>query len=117
MKTLSFLLLVIAFLLATVVLGWWAVPAAGALWALLAPPWRWIGLRAALAAGVAWALLLGWGASRGPLLDLADRLAGIFRLPRAGVLALPVVFAMLLAGSAAALVAALRPGAGASNNP
>ena len=86
-----------------------SIAAIGALWALVAPPWRWIGFRASLAAGLAWGLLLLWMSTRGPLLTLADRLAGIFSAPSAVVLVLPILFAMLLSGSAAALVAALRP--------
>lgn len=108
--TAGFLLLAGAFALATW-LGWWAVPLVGLLWGGLGPrvgaPARW----SAGAAALAWG---GWlvvdravgGAGFGALLD---RLGGLLHLPSALLPVLTVLFAVLLAGSAAVVGLGLSP--------
>ena len=85
--------------------GWWAVPAAAAVWQLVRPgeP-AWL---AGLSASAAWCgllALLPWL----PLARLAARLSGVFHLPPGGLLLLALGYAGLLAWSAARLVRPLR---------
>ncbi|UCC74491.1 MAG: hypothetical protein JSV86_08035 [Gemmatimonadota bacterium] len=107
-RLISWLLLSLAFLLTTALLGWWALPVVAAVWGALAAypvrPWR----LAALSAATAWAALLAVGATGGPLLELAAILGGVFALPGFVVVLLALIFPALLAWSAAGLVAALR---------
>ena len=97
----AFLVLTLAFA-AAAVLGWWAIPATAALWGLLRPVVRRPALVAAAAAALAWT---GWLVAdaispRGDFSGLATRLAGIFSLPAPVLLAVTVLFAAFLAGSA-----------------
>lgn len=91
-----------AMIVATWVLGWWAVPVVGALWGLKGNP-----VEPTLAAVMAWGALLGWTATTGPLLPFAARLGGVVGLPGWAMLVITVAFAALLAWSAATLVGAL----------
>lgn len=104
----AFLVLTLAFAAASV-LGWWAVPATAALWGVLRPVSRRPALFAAASAAIAWSgWLLADGLSpRGDFSGLATRLAGIFSLPAPVLIALTVLFAALLAGSAAYLAGAI----------
>ena len=106
----AFLLLTLAFAAASA-LGWWAVPATAALWGILRPvAWR-PARFAAAAAALAWSgWLLADGLSpRGDFSGLATRLAGIFSLSAPALIAITIVFAALLAGSAAYLAVAMMP--------
>jgi hypothetical protein len=107
-RTVSWTVLLVAYVLSTAFIGWWTVPvvagASGALTAYDQKPWR----TAAIAAAAAWALLLVLGATRGPLLALAGLLGGVFGLPGFAVVLLALIFPALLAWSAAGLVSALR---------
>jgi len=105
----AFLLLTLAFAAASV-LGWWAIPATAALWGILHPIARRPALFAA-AAALAWSgWLLADGLSpRGDFSGLAVRLGGIFSLPAPALVAITIVFAALLAGSAAYLAVAIAP--------
>ena len=104
----AFLVLTLAFAAASV-LGWWAIPATAALWGILRPVSRRPALVAAASAALAWSgWLLADGLSpRGDFGGLATRLAGIFSLPSAGLIALTILFAALLAGSAAYVAGAI----------
>ena len=104
----AFLVLTLAFAAASV-LGWWAIPATAALWGILRPVSRRPALVAAASAALAWSgWLLADGLSpRGDFGGLATRLAGIFSLPFAGLIALAILFAALLAGSAAYVAGAI----------
>jgi hypothetical protein len=102
-------ILLVAFALATIAVGWWAVPVLGGVWGLVATRSTLPALTAAAAAGLSWAALLGWAAFRGPLLGLADKVGAIVGVPAWGLVAVAVAFPALLAGSAAMLVSALRP--------
>lgn len=106
----AFLVLALAFAAASM-LGWWAIPATAALWGILRPIARRPALFAAAAAALAWAawLLVDAISPRGDFSGLAARLAGIFSLPAPALLAITIVFAALLAGSATYLAVAIMP--------
>lgn len=99
--TLRIILLALAFALATAVLGWWAVPVLGAVWGWV--DWRSgrVALTAAAAAGVGWAMLLLWTAAQGPVAELAGKVGAVMSLPGWALILLTLVFAVILAGSAA----------------
>jgi hypothetical protein len=85
--------------------GWWAAPAAAALWQLIRPAQpSWF---AGVAAVLAWCGLLArlpWL----PLGRLVSRLSGVFHLPPGGALLFALAFTGLLAWSAARLLQPLR---------
>jgi hypothetical protein len=87
-----------AFALATVALGWIAVPAIGLLWGLVARGTRRPALTAGAAALAAWAVLLAWTAVVGRLWALLDRLVGLFHVPGFGILIVTLALAGALAG-------------------
>ena len=106
----AFLVLTLAFAAASM-LGWWAIPATAALWGLLRPMARRPALFAAASAALAWTawLLVDGLSPRGDFSGLATRLAGIFSLPAPALLAITVIFAALLSGSAAYVAGAITP--------
>lgn len=105
MRTLARLLLLsAAFLLATVVGGWLAVPVVGAVWGVLARTLRTPARDAALASAIAWTALLLWAGAHGDVLTLAGQLAPLFRVPGVVLLLATVLFASGLAWSATTLV-------------
>jgi hypothetical protein len=106
----AFLVLTLAFAVASV-LDWWAIPATAALWGILRPIARRPALFAAAAAALAWSawLLVDAISPRGDFSGLATRLAGIFSLPAPVLLAVTVIFAALLAGTAAYVAGAIAP--------
>jgi hypothetical protein len=107
-RTVSWAVLLVAFVLGTTFVAWWTVPVVAGVWGVVTAydqkPWR----SAAIAAAAAWALLLALSGARGPLLELARVLGGIFGLPGFAVVLLALVFPALLAWSASGLVSALR---------
>ena len=109
----AFLVLTLAFVAASL-LGWWAIPATAALWGILRPLARRPARFAAAAAALAWSgwLLVDALSARGDFSGLATRLAGIFSLPAAVLLVVTVLFAALLAGSAAYVGGAISPARG-----
>jgi hypothetical protein len=95
----------VGFALAPADIGWWTVPLLASL----------LGIRlgagaVGVAAGVGWAGLLARDAVTAPLLPYAGRLGGLFGLPGWSLVLLTVLFAGLLAWSAAALIDSLRRG-------
>jgi hypothetical protein len=106
----AFLLLTLAFVAAST-LGWWAIPATAALWGLMRPIGGRPALFAAAAAALAWTawLVVDALSPRGDFGGLATRLAGIFSLPAPALIAFTVLFAALLAGSAAYVAGAIAP--------
>lgn len=103
-----FSVLTFSFVVATLTVGWWGVPAVAAAWAF----WVRRGGRsrvapagiAAAGAALAWALLLAWTAARGPLVQLARTLGAVVGVPGAVLVVLTLAFSALLAWSAAMLV-------------
>jgi len=107
----GFLLLILAFAGASWI-GWWMVPIAALLWGLLRPPFPRPAATAALAAGTA---ALGWLVVNGVIggasfSRLNRRLAELLAVPAPVLLAVAVLVPALLAWSAAAVGAFLRPG-------
>ena len=69
---------------------------------------------AAAAGACAWGVLLLWGMTQGPILQLAEVLGGVLGgLPSAAVLAITLVLPALLCASAAVLAQSLRALGGA----
>lgn len=111
-RLISWIVLVLVFAAATMLLGWWTVPLVGGAWGLLVNrhgAWR----VAAGAAAIAWALLLAASVAGG-LGSLASQLGGSLRLPSLIVAVLTLLFPALLAGSAAELAAVIRTALDAS---
>lgn len=81
---------------ATLLAGWWTVPALGALWGARRSPFV-----AGVGALMGWGGLLAWQATRGPVGPLATQVAEILSLPAPALPALTVLFAGLLGWSAA----------------
>ncbi len=107
-RPLAFLALAGAFFAATW-LGWWAIPATAALWGALRPPFKSPALIAAAAAGLAWAswLVVNAVTAQGAFGALLRRLTALFELPASVLVAVTLLFASLLAWSAAALAGAI----------
>ncbi len=101
-------LLALAFALATAAFGWWTVPLLGAVWGWIAPRDSRAVLTASGAAALGWTILLVWTATRGPLVALAGKVGGIMSLPGWTLILLTVVFEVMLPGSAAGVLGALR---------
>jgi hypothetical protein len=107
---LRLLLLALAFALATYVAGWWALLLLGSVWGALNPGFWRIGIRTGLAAAAGWALLLVWTATQGPLAEVASKAGGVMGVAPVALYAATLLFAGLVAGSSAGLVASfLRP--------
>ena len=107
-ELISWMALILAFAAATMVLGWWGVPAVGALWGLIRKPpvsFRW--RPAAAAAAIAWAGLLA-ASSVEAFGVVVSQLDGALRLPGLAVAILTLVLPALLAGSAAELAYVIR---------
>jgi hypothetical protein len=87
--------------------GWLAVPVIG-----LAVGAARISARPVTTAGAAgllgWAVLLVYGATRGPVVDLAGLLGDVLGAPGAVVVVLTLAYPALLAGAAAGVGAGLR---------
>ena len=109
MRILSVLVLAAVLAVATLFYGWWTVPVVAFLWGLLTA--RWLvrsAAAAALAAALAWGVLLAEDAMTGRLGGLGTLFGTIAKLPPALFFLLSIVFPALLAWSAAALGADLR---------
>jgi hypothetical protein len=87
---------------ATAVGGWWTIPVLAVLWMRLLPRDAATATICGLGAASGWALLLVWGAAHGPVSTVARRVGGVFHLPGGGFVGLTLVFAALLAATAAA---------------
>ncbi len=101
-------LLAAAFALATATLGWWTVPLLGGVWGAIALRGTRPVATAAAAAGVGWLVLLLWAATQGPVWLLARKVGPILMVPGWLFVGLTLMFPVLLAGSAAALVTGVR---------
>jgi len=90
-------------LIATVWLGWWTVPLIGAGWGFSRYGEGFPALTAAVSASLAWVVLLGVTALRGPVGSLADMVGGAMGVPGVVLVAAAVVYPAILAGVAATL--------------
>jgi hypothetical protein len=88
---------------ATAVVGWWTIPVLAAVWVRVLPRDAATAMLCALGAASGWALLLAWDAAHGPVGTVARRVGGVFLLPGWGFVGLTLLFAALLAGTAAAV--------------
>jgi hypothetical protein len=104
----SWLALVVAIALGTALLGWWSVPVVGALWGLAKQAGKGTWWRAALAGSGAWALLLLFTSTQGPVGALADKVGAVFAIPGFAFVVLTLLFPAALAGSAAEFASTLR---------
>jgi hypothetical protein len=95
-----------AFALATVALGWMAVPAVGIVWGFIASATRRPALTAGAAALFAWAILLTWTAFVGRLSAL--RMGGILDVPGSILLIATLILAGVLAALGALVGAEIR---------
>jgi hypothetical protein len=86
---------------ATAVGGWWTIPLLAAVWMRVVPRDAATATICALGAVSGWALLLGWDAAHGPVGTVARRVGGVFLLPAWGFVGLTLLFAALLAATAA----------------
>ncbi len=85
----------------TMVFGWWCVAVIGLLYGIARGTGRSLGLEAGAGAALGWTALLAWSAPPGPLWQVAVAVGGVFGLPGWAFLAVTLVFAGLLAASAA----------------
>lgn len=103
MRALRLAMLAVLTAAGTMLLGWWWVAVLGLLYGAARGPGKDLALEAGVGAALGWAAVLGWSAPLGPLWQLAVRAGGIFGLPGWAFLAVTLLFAGLLAASAAYL--------------
>jgi hypothetical protein len=107
----DFLLLLLLMTGGSRFLGWWAFLLIAAGWG-----WRWgtrkPAWRAGLAAGLAWGFWLSLAGPPATMLKLVDRLSQTFGAPVPVLLALPPLYAGLLAWAAARVVQGIAPSPG-----
>jgi hypothetical protein len=100
----------IAFAAGTLFVGWWSIPIIALVWGWLVGPARRPATRAAAGAVLAWIGFLAFDAMRGPIGRLARTLgATMMNLPPAVLVVVTVLFAAVLAWSAAIVGASFRP--------
>lgn len=85
----------------TVVGGWWTIPLLAVVWVRALPRDIATPTLCALGAASGWAFLLAWDAANGPVGTVARRVGGVFLLPGWGFAGLTLLFATLLAATAA----------------
>ena len=88
---------------ATWIAGWWGVPLVAAVVGILLCTRRGIAGLVALAAVIAWSVLILVDGASGRFGALAGAVAGTLTLPAVALLAVTLLFAALLAWSAAAI--------------
>ncbi len=107
----DFLLLLLLMTVGSRFLGWWAFLLVGSgwgwWWRSRKPAWR-----AGLAGGLAWAFWLSLAGPPATMLILLDRLSQIFGAPVPVLLALPPLYAALVAWAAARVVQGIAPSPG-----
>jgi hypothetical protein len=91
----------VAFVGGTLLVGWWSIPIIALVWGWLVGPSRRPATRAGIAAGLAWVGFLVNDAMRGPAGRLARTLGSLLRLPPVALIVVTVLFAVILAWSAA----------------
>jgi len=95
------ILLGVAFAAGTLFVGWWSIPIIAVVWGWLVGPARRPATRAAAGVALAWLGFLAYDAMRGPLGRLARTLGATMKLPPAVLVAVTLIFAVMLAWSAA----------------
>lgn len=92
----------------TWLVGWWGVPLVGVAAGVVARGTRRVGVWTALGAALGWLVLLAADAAIGPaaLARLTSDLGGVFRVPGVVLVLVTLLFAALLAWSAAVLARA-----------
>jgi hypothetical protein len=96
-----FLIAAMSFVAMTWMTGWWGVPLAAFVIGALSLGRRGIAWLTSLAAIVAWAALLLLDTTSGRFGALSTAVAGVMRVPAAAVIVVTLLFAALLAWSAA----------------
>lgn len=89
--------------------GWWSVPAIALAWGWLMGPTRQPAIRAAAGAALAWMGWLAYDAMRGPAGRLARTLGQLMHLPAVVLVVVTVLFAIILAWSAATVGSEIAP--------
>jgi len=87
---------------ATVWVGWWAVPLVGAGWGFARHEEGMPALTSAVSASLAWVLLLAYAATTGPIGEFSTAVGGTMGLPGWAVIGVTLLFPAFLAGLAAA---------------
>ena len=85
----------------TAAAGWWTIPLLAAAWMRVLRRSDATATICALGAASGWTLLLAWDAAHGPVGTVARRVGGVFLLPGWGFVSLTLLFAALLAVTAA----------------
>jgi hypothetical protein len=85
----------------TAVGSWWTIPLLAAAWMRVVRHDDATATICALGAASGWALFLAWDAAHGPVGTVARRVGGVFLLPGWGFIGLTLLFAALLAATAA----------------
>ena len=102
------ILLALSFGIGTWILGWWAVPLFAAIAAFLAPSVRHQGIASALAAALAWGVLLAWSAAEGSVWSFSRVAGGAMGVSGLTLILLTLAFPAALAW-AATVVTRLLP--------
>jgi hypothetical protein len=92
----------------TMLAGWWTLPVVAALWGAARFRHRRTALDAGLAAVLAWSALLARQALRGPVDAVAAKTAAVMGLPGPALVLVTLLYAFLLAWSAARLTSSTR---------
>jgi hypothetical protein len=110
MKALRLAMLAVLVAAGTMLVDWWCVPVLGLIYGAVRGGGKGLALEAGAGAALGWAGVLGWSAPPGPLWQLAVRAGGIFGLAGWAFVAVTLLFAALLAASAAYLGQVARRG-------
>jgi len=116
-QLLAVAVLALAMALGTAWIGWWAVPVFGGVWGVTRYG-NFPAATAAVAAALAWMLLLGLTALQGPAGNVSRMVGNAMALPGWFPLLLTILFPAALAGVAAGLAHAIMPaleGAGSTS--
>jgi hypothetical protein len=103
-RTLAVVVFAVCAAASTAAGGWWTIPLLAAAWTRVLRRDDATATICALGAASGWALLLAWDAAHGPVGAVARRVGGVFMLPGWGFVGLTLLFAALLAATAAAVV-------------